>query len=161
MALDPCLQPLAWVAANHALSRVVKRLQGSLPHDLQAYEQLQQKKAEMEQPVRLPLPLPMPTSGKGGPKRPAGAITLRMLVESGILQPGRNVVFVEYKNNLSFGDLTPEGQIAFNGAHALAWGHAAVSQAQAPYLARPVSSADVPVWSQTSSLSPQARSPST
>lgn len=54
-------------------------------------------------------------AGKPAPKRPAGAITLRTLVDAGLLEPGNKVLYVEYKGAITYGDLTEEGHIFCQG----------------------------------------------
>ncbi|GFR52206.1 hypothetical protein Agub_g14746 [Astrephomene gubernaculifera] len=67
-----------------------------------------------------PRPAPRPpaaTTGKGkaAPKRPAGAITLRTLLDAGFLVPGSKVLYVEYKGIITWADLTEEGSIICDG----------------------------------------------
>ena len=50
------------------------------------------------------------------PKRPAGSITLKCLIEAEIMQPGVKVLTLEYKGAVTRADLNREGQIRFNGA---------------------------------------------
>jgi hypothetical protein len=44
-----------------------------------------------------------------------GAITMRSLIQAGILIPGEHAVCVEYKGNCTWGDLNLEGQIECGG----------------------------------------------
>ncbi|KAG2497303.1 hypothetical protein HYH03_004886 [Edaphochlamys debaryana] len=61
-------------------------------------------------------PPPAPKGkGKAPPKRPAGAITMRTLLDAGFLMPGQQVLYVEYKGNITWADLTDEGTIVCNG----------------------------------------------
>lgn len=50
-----------------------------------------------------------------GPRRPAGAITIKTLLSAGIMVAGQRVLSVEYKGNTTWGDLNEEGQITFAG----------------------------------------------
>ena len=49
--------------------------------------------------------------GAGKP-RAGGGITLRLLIEEGILSPGENVLTVEYKSQMTYATLMPDGRIA-------------------------------------------------
>lgn len=49
------------------------------------------------------------------PKRPAGAMTLKCLLDAGIIQPGARILTLEYKGAVTRADLNSEGQIKFNG----------------------------------------------
>ncbi|KXZ47722.1 hypothetical protein GPECTOR_33g604 [Gonium pectorale] len=53
--------------------------------------------------------------GKAAPKRPAGAITLRTLLDAGFLVPGCKVLYVEYKGIITWADLTEDGTIVCDG----------------------------------------------
>mmetsp|Transcript_23369 Transcript_23369/g.51294 ORF Transcript_23369/g.51294 Transcript_23369/m.51294 type:complete len:460 (+) Transcript_23369:175-1554(+) len=53
--------------------------------------------------------------GKGGAKRAGGVVSLKILIEAGILEPGEGVLYVEYKNNVTWGDLMADGQIHYQG----------------------------------------------
>ncbi|KAL4433628.1 hypothetical protein ABPG75_000069 [Micractinium tetrahymenae] len=64
-------------------------------------------------------PPPAPRGGsKGGSKarKPGGkgGITLRVLIEEGILQPGHNVLSVDYKGMKQLASLLPDGRISSN-----------------------------------------------
>ena len=50
-----------------------------------------------------------------GPRRPAGAITVKTLLGAGLVAAGERVLSVEYKGNVTWGDLNEEGQITFEG----------------------------------------------
>ncbi|KAG1678189.1 hypothetical protein FOA52_016126 [Chlamydomonas sp. UWO 241] len=56
-----------------------------------------------------------PAGARAAPRRPAGAITMRQLIASGFLEPGVQVVYVEYKGATTHGDLTEAGHIKCNG----------------------------------------------
>ncbi|GIL92564.1 hypothetical protein Vretimale_18977 [Volvox reticuliferus] len=69
-----------------------------------------------------PQPAPAPrgnsataAKGKAPPKRPAGAITLRTLLDAGFVVPGSKVLYVEYKGLITWADLTEEGSIVCDG----------------------------------------------
>ena len=49
--------------------------------------------------------------GAGKP-RAGGGITLRLLIEEGILSPGENVLTVEYKASMTYATLMPDGRIS-------------------------------------------------
>lgn len=49
------------------------------------------------------------------PKRPAGTVTLRGLIEEGLLMPADDVLTVEYKGMITHASLTAEGRIRFKG----------------------------------------------
>lgn len=49
------------------------------------------------------------------PKRPAGVVTLKGLIEEGLLAPADDVLTVEYKGMISHASLTASGQIRFKG----------------------------------------------
>ncbi|KAL3138447.1 hypothetical protein ABBQ32_006237 [Trebouxia sp. C0010 RCD-2024] len=49
-----------------------------------------------------------PTTGR---PRPGGGITLKLLIDEGILFPGENVLTVEYKSNITYGSLAECGRI--------------------------------------------------
>ena len=49
------------------------------------------------------------------PKRPAGAITLRVLLDEGIIQPGPDALSMEYKGSMTFATLTEDGRILWEG----------------------------------------------
>ncbi|GIL62504.1 hypothetical protein Vafri_16714 [Volvox africanus] len=74
-------------------------------------------------PARIaPQPAPLPRGlsasgpkGKAPPKRPAGAITLRTLLDAGFVVPGSKVLYVEYKGLITWADLTEEGSIVCDG----------------------------------------------
>ena len=46
-----------------------------------------------------------------GRPRPGGGITLKLLIDEGILWPGVNVLTVEYKSNITYGSLAECGRI--------------------------------------------------
>ena len=46
-----------------------------------------------------------------GRPRPGGGITLKLLIDEGILFPGENVLTVEYKSNITYGSLADCGRI--------------------------------------------------
>ena len=46
-----------------------------------------------------------------GRPRPGGGITLKLLIDEGILVPGENVLTVEYKSNVTYGSLAECGRI--------------------------------------------------
>lgn len=46
-----------------------------------------------------------------GRPRPGGGITLKLLIDEGILWPGENVLTVEYKSNITYGSLAECGRI--------------------------------------------------
>ena len=46
-----------------------------------------------------------------GRPRPGGGITLKLLIDEGILFPGENVLTVEYKSNITYGSLAECGRI--------------------------------------------------
>lgn len=79
-------------------------------------------------PPPAPRAPPKPPAAKGGtgakpkaaPKRPAGAITLRTLLDAGFLVPGSKVLYVEYKGLITWADLTEEATIMCDGESA-AW----------------------------------------
>lgn len=50
----------------------------------------------------------MPAAGR---PRPGGGITLKLLIDEGILFPGENVLTVEYKSNITYGSLAECGRI--------------------------------------------------
>lgn len=50
-----------------------------------------------------------------GPRRPAGAITLKTLLAAGVMSAGERVLTVEYKGRVTWGDLNEFGQIIFEG----------------------------------------------
>ena len=89
-----------------------------------------QANATLKQQTQLREFVPQPVSGKGKPppKRPAGAITLRTLVEAGFLDPGPKVLHVEYKGSITYGDLTDEGLIYCAGEE----GRGSTKHAQPP-----------------------------
>ncbi|GLC49680.1 hypothetical protein PLESTB_000275000 [Pleodorina starrii] len=70
-------------------------------------------------PPQPPPPLRPPAAttakGKAAPKRPAGAITLRTLLDAGFLVPGSKVLYVEYKGLITWADLREEGTIVCDG----------------------------------------------
>ncbi|PNW74196.1 hypothetical protein CHLRE_13g589050v5 [Chlamydomonas reinhardtii] len=74
-------------------------------------------------PPPAPRAPPKPPAAKGGtgakpkaaPKRPAGAITLRTLLDAGFLVPGSKVLYVEYKGLITWADLTEEATIMCDG----------------------------------------------
>ncbi|DBA71008.1 hypothetical protein WJX79_008093 [Trebouxia sp. C0005] len=49
-----------------------------------------------------------PTTGR---PRPGGGITLKLLIDEGILWPGENILTVEYKSNITYGSLAECGRI--------------------------------------------------
>ena len=51
-----------------------------------------------------------------GPRRPAGAITIRTLLEAGLLAAGEGVLSIEYKGSVTWGHLNGAGQLMFEGA---------------------------------------------
>ena len=44
---------------------------------------------------------------------PPGGITLKLLIDEGILSPGENVLTVEYKSDIMYGSLTKSGRIKY------------------------------------------------
>ena len=46
-----------------------------------------------------------------GRPRPGGGITLKLLIDEGILWPGENILTVEYKSNITYGSLAECGRI--------------------------------------------------
>ncbi|EFJ49022.1 hypothetical protein VOLCADRAFT_117378, partial [Volvox carteri f. nagariensis] len=74
--------------------------------------------ARPAQPQPQPAPRPPAAAtvkGKAAPKRPAGAITLRTLLDAGFLVPGSKVLYVEYKGLITWADLTEEATILCEG----------------------------------------------
>eukprot|EP00199_Chlamydomonas_sp_CCMP681_P003007 CAMPEP_0119105930 /NCGR_PEP_ID=MMETSP1180-20130426/3759_1 /TAXON_ID=3052 ORGANISM="Chlamydomonas cf sp, Strain CCMP681" /NCGR_SAMPLE_ID=MMETSP1180 /ASSEMBLY_ACC=CAM_ASM_000741 /LENGTH=167 /DNA_ID=CAMNT_0007091113 /DNA_START=117 /DNA_END=617 /DNA_ORIENTATION=- len=71
--------------------------------------------SEKPPPAALPASKARTGAGKAASRRPAGAITMRTLVDSGILKPGLGILCVEYKGTKVVADLTGEGQIKFEG----------------------------------------------
>lgn len=55
------------------------------------------------------------TGTRKAPKRPAGTVTLRGLIEEGLLAPADDVLTVEYKGMITHASLTAEGRIRFKG----------------------------------------------
>ncbi len=53
--------------------------------------------------------------GGGGRARPGSGITLKMLVEEGMLTPGVGVLSVEYKGSVTVADLLEDGRIWWKG----------------------------------------------
>ena len=51
----------------------------------------------------------VPCTGK---PRAGGGITLRLLIDEGILQPGDNVLSVEYKSSMTYASLESDGRIS-------------------------------------------------
>ena len=49
-----------------------------------------------------------------GKARAGGGITLRLLIEEGILAPGEDVLSVEYKSSMTYASLAPDGRIKCN-----------------------------------------------
>lgn len=52
----------------------------------------------------------------GGRARPGSGITLKMLVDEGMLTPGVGVLSVEYKGSVTVADLLDDGRIWWKGA---------------------------------------------
>jgi len=50
--------------------------------------------------------------GCAGKPRAGGGITLRLLIDEGILQPGDNVLSVEYKSSMTYASLERDGRIS-------------------------------------------------
>jgi hypothetical protein len=61
------------------------------------------------------------TTSKASARRPAGAITMRTLVDAGLLIPGVRVLYVDYKGSSTYADLNQEGQIHHKGGWPLSW----------------------------------------
>lgn len=51
----------------------------------------------------------------GGRARPGSGITLKMLVDEGMLTPGVGVLSVEYKGSVTVADLLDDGRIWWKG----------------------------------------------
>ncbi|KAF6257396.1 hypothetical protein COO60DRAFT_1235274 [Scenedesmus sp. NREL 46B-D3] len=51
------------------------------------------------------------------PKRPAGLVNLKGLVDEGLMQPGDDVLTVEYKGTLTHASLTHDGRIRWKDLH--------------------------------------------
>lgn len=49
------------------------------------------------------------------PKRPAGLVNLKGLIDEGLMQPGDDVLTVEYKGTLTHASLTYDGRIRWKG----------------------------------------------
>ncbi|CAL8469922.1 g9464 [Coccomyxa elongata] len=47
-----------------------------------------------------------------GKPRAGGGITLKLLIDEGVLQPGDNVLSVEYKSSMTYANLEPDGRIS-------------------------------------------------
>ena len=64
-------------------------------------------------------PEPVCAGGAPGAGKPraGGGITLRLLIEEGILSPGENVLTVEYKSSMTYATLMPDGRIACSVSH--------------------------------------------
>eukprot|EP00882_Tetradesmus_deserticola_P016798 GHRQ01017962.1.p2 GENE.GHRQ01017962.1~~GHRQ01017962.1.p2 ORF type:complete len:105 (+),score=10.53 GHRQ01017962.1:237-551(+) len=60
---------------------------------------------------------------KRAPKRPAGLVNLKGLVDEGLMQPGDDVLTVEYKGTLTHASLTHDGRIRWKGVLSLATAH--------------------------------------
>lgn len=59
-----------------------------------------------------------PAAGKAArptPKRPPGAVTLKALIDDGFLSAGEEAMCVEYKGNVTYGDLGADGKIRYQG----------------------------------------------
>jgi hypothetical protein len=59
------------------------------------------------------------------PKRPAGLVNLKGLIDEGLMQPGDDVLTVEYKGTLTHASLTHDGRIRWKGV--LSWTQEACS----------------------------------
>ena len=72
------------------------------------------------------LPVPSPparaqrsrarSAGARAPKRPAAGVTLRTLVEQGVLVAGEGVISMEYKGQQTTASLAEDGRIQWRGA---------------------------------------------
>lgn len=51
------------------------------------------------------------------PKRPAGLVNLKGLIDEGLMQPGDDVLTVEYKGTITYASLTHDGRIRWKGVH--------------------------------------------
>ena len=57
-----------------------------------------------------------------GKPRAGGGITLRLLIDEGILSPGENVLTVEYKSSITYATLMPDGRISCSVSRLPCWG---------------------------------------
>mmetsp|Transcript_5188 Transcript_5188/g.13216 ORF Transcript_5188/g.13216 Transcript_5188/m.13216 type:complete len:610 (-) Transcript_5188:47-1876(-) len=66
---------------------------------------------------RPPAAKAAPTNTQKRPRatRPGGYVTLKKLLDAGLLQPGTDNLWCEYKGVRSVGSLTPEGRISWEG----------------------------------------------
>ncbi len=52
-----------------------------------------------------------------GKPRAGGGITLKLLIDEGILQPGDNILSVEYKSSMTYASLEHDGRISCFVSH--------------------------------------------
>eukprot|EP00877_Chromochloris_zofingiensis_P004264 jgi/Chrzof1/13839/Cz08g14140.t1 len=52
---------------------------------------------------------------KRAPKRPAGVVTLRALIDEGLITPAEDVITMEYKGTITHASLADDGRIAWKG----------------------------------------------
>jgi hypothetical protein len=55
------------------------------------------------------------TKVKRAPKRPAGVVTLKALIEEGLLAPAEDALTMEYKGTITHATLTADGRIFWEG----------------------------------------------
>ncbi|KAK9809210.1 hypothetical protein WJX72_011487 [[Myrmecia] bisecta] len=82
--------------------------QGPWPYAQQAALNLGLGKAKVL--ATLPKPAPKKRAPTGKP-RAGGGLSLKLLIDEGILWPGENVLSVEYKATMTYASLTEEGKI--------------------------------------------------
>jgi len=54
---------------------------------------------------------------KRAPKRPAGVVTLKALIQEGLLAPAEDALTMEYKGTITHASLTADGRIFWEGMH--------------------------------------------
>lgn len=62
---------------------------------------------------------PAAAKPRRAPKRPAGAVSLRILIDEGVLTPAEDVLTVEYKGTITHASLAPDGRIKWKGVRQL------------------------------------------
>lgn len=55
------------------------------------------------------------------PKRPAGLVNLRSLIDEGLLTPAEDVLTVEYKGTITHATLASDGRIKWKGGLLYIW----------------------------------------
>eukprot|EP00878_Enallax_costatus_P026482 GHUV01028420.1.p1 GENE.GHUV01028420.1~~GHUV01028420.1.p1 ORF type:complete len:115 (+),score=12.67 GHUV01028420.1:1006-1350(+) len=64
-------------------------------------------------------PAAAPSKPRRAPKRPAGLVNLRSLIDEGLLTPAEDVLTVEYKGTITHASLAPDGRIRWKGIQQL------------------------------------------